>query len=133
MGHPLRSVTLLSVFLGMSVSVGCGKPEPQVVPVSGLVTLDGQPLAEGFLYFKTIQTGALERFDIKSGEFKGTAQIGTRRVEVCAHRPKIVIIDGKKVEVPDNIIHPSFNTESKLIAEVTADGPNRFTFNVKKK
>jgi hypothetical protein len=104
-----------------------------MVPVSGTVTLDGQTLAEGFLYFKTVETGALERFEIHDGEFEGTAQLGLCRVEVISNRSRTVIIDGARVEVPDNIIHPSFNTASKLTAEVTRDGPNRFTFGVTKK
>jgi hypothetical protein len=133
MARRVRSVTFLVGLLGLSAWTGCGKSGPLSVPVSGTVTLDGEPLTEGFLYFKTVETGALERFDINAGEFKGNAQVGTRRVEICANRPKVVIIDGAKVEVPDNIVHPSFNTESTLTAEVTPEGPNRFTFPVKKK
>jgi hypothetical protein len=133
MKQPGRLVVRWVVSLGLFLALGCGKPGPQLVPVSGTVTLDGQPLTEGFLYFKTVETGALERFDIHQGEFKGDALAGTRRVEICANRPKTVVIDGKPVEVPDNIIDPSFNTESTLTAEVTAEGPNRFSFAVKKK
>jgi hypothetical protein len=133
MAHRVRSVILLVVWLVLSAMVGCGKAGPELVPVSGTVTLDEEPLAEGFLYFKTIRTGALERFDIKAGEFQGMAEVGTRRVEVCANRPKTVIIDGAKVQVPENVVHPSFNTDSSLTAEVTREGPNRFTFAVKKK
>ena len=60
----VASVTSLVACLGLFASIGCGNPGPQFVPVSGTVTLDGEPLTEGFLYFKTVETGALERFDI---------------------------------------------------------------------
>jgi hypothetical protein len=40
---------------------------------------------------------------------------------------------GSSIEVPDNIIHPSFNINSKLTAQVDAEGANTFAFNVKKK
>src|SRR5579862_238496 len=133
MAARVRFVTFLVAWCGLPALAGCGSSEPQVVPVSGKVTLDGQPLTEGFLYFKTVETGALERFDIRDGEFQGNALVGTRRVEICANRPKRVIIDGAPVEAQDNIIHPSFNTESTLSAEVTPGGPNRFTWDVKKK
>jgi hypothetical protein len=130
----LRSATSLAVLLGLSTVIACEKQSgTPVVPVSGTVNLDGQPLTEGFLYFKTIQTGALERFDINDGEFKGNAQVGTRRVEICANRPKTMEIDGAAVEVQENVIDPSFNTESKLIAQVSSEGPNRFRFDVQKK
>ena len=42
-------------------------------------------------------------------------------------------IFGAPIEVPDNIIHPSFNIDSKLTAQVVADGANTFAFAVKKK
>jgi hypothetical protein len=133
MAQRVPSVAFLVVLLVLSASIGCGKSEPQPVPVSGTVSLDGHPLTEGFLYFKTIETGAVERFDIAAGEFQGKALAGTRRVEIYSNRPKTVIIDGAPVEVPDNVVHPSYNTESTLTAEVTPEGPNRFTFEVKTK
>ena len=40
---------------------------------------------------------------------------------------------GASIEVPDNIIHPSFNIDSKLTAQVVAEGANTFAFAVKKK
>jgi hypothetical protein len=134
MSQRARSLPFLAVLWALSVSSGCeNKSGPPAVPVSGAVTLDGQPLTEGFLYFKTIETGALDRFDIHDGEFKGNAQVGARRVEICANRPKTVEIDGADVVVPENIIDPSFNTASKLTVEVSLDGPNRFRFDVHKK
>ena len=129
----LRSAIFLGVLLALSALIGCGKSGPPVVSVSGTVNLDGKPLTVGFLYFKTVETGALERFDITDGEFKGNAQVGTRRVEIYANRPKTVEIDGANVEVTENFIHPSFNTESKLNAEVKLEAPNRFQFDVQKK
>jgi hypothetical protein len=130
----LHSAAFLAVLLGLSALIGCDKRSgPPIVPVSGVVNLDGQPLPEGFLYFKTIETGAVERCDITNGEFKGKAQVGTRRVEIYANGRKTVEIDGKDVDVPENVIDPSFSTESTLTAEVTLEGPNRFRFDVRKK
>jgi hypothetical protein len=129
----VRSAALLAVALGLSAAAGCGPAEPKPVPVSGTVTLDGQPLADGFVYFKSPQTGGLERFEIAGGAFQGMALPGTRRVEVISNRPKSVVIDGAKVDVPDNIIDPKFNLDSGLTADVTPGGPNTFTFEVKRK
>ena len=127
----MRSVIFLVVFS----AIGCGgKPAlPSIAEISGTVNLDGQPLADGYMYFKTVETGVIERFDISNGEFKGKAQIGPRRVEIICNRPKMTFIYGKNVEIADNIIDPAFNLESTLTADVTAEGPNRFTFDVKKK
>lgn len=132
--HHFQTATLLAVWLGLSAIIGCGgNPGPKITQVTGEVKIDGQPLSEGFLYFKTIETGALERMDIKNGEFTGKAQVGTRRVEVYANKIITVVIDGNNVDVPENYIHPSFNSETTLIAEVTEAGPNHFQFAVKRK
>jgi len=124
---------LLSFLLIFPFLNGCGNSEPKLVEVKGTVTLDGVPLADGFMYFKTTETGALERLDIKGGAFTGKALPGLRRVEIISNVPKKVVIDGKTIEVPDNIIHPSFNIDSKLTAQVVAEGANTFAFAVKKK
>ena len=124
---------LLSFLLIFPFLNGCGNSEPKLVEVKGTVTLDGVPLADGFMYFKTTETGALERLEIKGGAFNGKALPGLRRVEIISNVPKKVVIDGKTIEVPDNIIHPSFNIDSKLTAQVVAEGANTFKFEVKKK
>ena len=112
---------------------GCGNNSPQPVQVTGKVTMGGVPLEKGFIYFKTLETGALERLEIQGGSYAGKALPGLRRVEIISNVPKKVVIDGATVEVPENIIHPSFNTESKLTAEVSTKEPNSFNFDVKKK
>ena len=104
-----------------------------MAPVAGTVKIDSKPLAEGFIYFKTIETGALERFDIKDGEFTGNAQVGLRRVEIIANQSIKVEIDGRIVEVPKNIIDSSCNIASTLTADVSSSGPNRFHFDAKLK
>jgi hypothetical protein len=130
----MRRTFIFLVFLSsLTFLSGCGNSEPKLVEVKGTVTLDGVPLADGFMYFKTIETGSLERIEIKGGAFNGKALPGLRRVEIISNVPKKVVIDGKTIEVPDNIIHPSFNIDSKLTAQVVADGANTFAFAVKKK
>lgn len=129
----MRFIISCVLILGLQFLIGCGQLEPQPVSVAGSVTLNGVPMDNGFIYFKTIETGALERLDIKGGAFAGKALPGLRRVEIISNVPKKVVIDGAKVEVPENIIHSSFNTESKLTAEVSPRGQNTFKFDVRKK
>ena len=129
----MRFISSCFFILGFLFLIGCGNSEPQPVPVIGSVTLNGVPMENGFIYFKTIETGALERLDIKAGTFTGKALPGLRRVEIISNAPKKVVIDGATVEVPEDIIHSSFNTESKLSAEVSTREPNSFKFDVKKK
>ena len=118
---------------------GSGKTE-KTYPVSGVVTLDGQPLAEGEIYFRTVKTGMFDKMSIKDGKFKGEAQTGTRKVEISAFREPKLSPEQKKIKakfgeqakgmVPtrENFIPAKYNSKSKLSAEVKTDGANEFTF-----
>ena len=97
------------------------------------MTHDGHPLAEGTVYFKTAQTGAIDTFPVKDGKFEGTAEVGERRVEISAYRTKTGNFNGMKGEVKENLIPAPYNVNSKLTATVTPDGPNTFQFDVKSK
>ena len=120
----------LLVLLGLLfVANGCAKPGPKVYPVSGSVTLDGQPLSEGTVYFKTIATGEIDALPVKAGQFAGKAAEGNRRVEVVAYR-SIPVAGQMGGEVQESLIARRFNIDSTLTAEVTAAGPNTFEFAV---
>src|SRR5258708_253630 len=61
----LRRVAPWLTVLALIVSMGChGESKSKLIPVNGTVTLNGEPLADGVIYFKTIQTGAVEGFVI---------------------------------------------------------------------
>jgi hypothetical protein len=113
----------------------CTPPSPhqeQTYPVSGTVTLDGAPLADGEINFITRETAALDVLPIKNGKFEGQAKAGKRRVEIKAFREEEVVpmpgADPQRTRV--NYIPPQYNANSKLTAEVTPDGANQFTFEV---
>ena len=120
---------LLVLLCLMFVASGCAKPGPKLVPVSGSVTLDGRPLSEGTVYFKTIATGEIDALPVKEGQFAGKAAEGNRRVEVVAYR--LIPVPGQMGgEVQESLVAKRFNFESTLTAEVTAGGPNTFVFAV---
>ncbi len=125
-----RSSILLATMLTLA---GCGTPGVKLAPVSGTVTLDGAPLAEGTVYFKTVATGAIEAFAVKGGQFSGNAEPGERRVEVTAYRSTPRPNDPMKGVTQESLVGANDNTGSKLTATVSAEGPNAFTFNVKAK
>ncbi|WP_439630346.1 hypothetical protein [Gemmata sp.] len=123
----------LSYLLVAAALAGCGKPGVQLVPVSGTVDLDGAPLVEGTVYFKTVATGAIEAFAVKDGKFSGNAEFGARHVEVTAYRSKPLKDDPMKGEIQESLVGPAYNIDSKLTATVTAEGPNTFKFDVRGK
>jgi hypothetical protein len=122
------------LFLTLAVLFGCDKSSgPKPVPVSGTVTLDNRPLAEGTVYFKTAATGATDALPVKDGKFEGSAEVGERRVEVTAYKTQIQDLNGMKGEIKESLVGPRFNTNSTLTASVKADGPNTFKFDVASK
>lgn len=130
----LRRAALAALFLMLAALVGCGKSSgPKTVPVSGTVTLDNHPLAEGTVYFKTVATGAIDALPVKDGKFDGSAEVGERRVEVTAYKTKVQDLNGMKGEIKESLVGPRFNTSSTLTASVKAEGPNTFKFDVTSK
>ena len=118
--------------LSLAIFGGCGEPPPALFPVQGSVTLDGQPLATGTVYLKTVQTGAIDTLPVKDGKFMGKAMAGKRKVEVAAHR--MIPVPGEMGgEVQESLIASRYNSESTLTAEVTTTGPNEFKFEVESK
>jgi hypothetical protein len=124
-------VWLLIIALGLS---GCGKSGPIMVPVSGTVRLDGKPMPDGIIYFKTIAEGSVDQMDIKDGKFAGKVEVGDRRVEICRYGlgPPIKMGNG---EIPNKIetLPARYNEASELKATVSQRGPNEFSFDVKSK
>jgi len=129
----ITCLPLLAAGLGLAGCNAGAQTEPPRYPVSGTVTLDGAPLAEGKVNFISPDQGAIDSLDIREGKFAGQAQAGDRRVEINAYRVEIANKDGMTSESQTELIPPEYNKQSKLTATVTREGPNTFTFDVKSK
>lgn len=95
-----RSACLL---LAVASVLGCGGSKYQIVPVAGVVTLDGQPLEGAKLVFSpvgsaenpypgprsTATTDAEGRFRLTTSEGQGGAVIGSHRVRVSTLRESV--------------------------------------------
>ncbi|OWK34602.1 hypothetical protein FRUB_10573 [Fimbriiglobus ruber] len=106
-------------------------------PVSGTVTYKGEPLDTGsvtFLY--TDQPGPAGGAVITNGKFKIASPAG---LEPGKYRVQISSPKGVGQRTPEQIaagasapakerIPPSYNTESKVTVDVTASGPNEFSW-----
>jgi hypothetical protein len=127
-----RSFSRAAVAVAFLSFIGCAAKPAPVYPVQGTVSVNGKPLADGQVCFRTVETGVLEQFDVKSGTFTGKAQPGERRVEIFAFKVRTGNFSGMKGEVQENLIPARYNTDSKLHATVTPAGPNEFAFDLKK-
>lgn len=134
-----------------SALVGCGAEKDGRVrqPISGAVTVDGQPLKGGYLVFEpqgaqTTQSGGMiveGKFDVpeQHGPEPGTysvaifaegappttttAQPGTPEYEAAMAKAK-----SSQIVIPDK-----YNVKTELTAEVTPGAANVFTFDLKLK
>jgi lysophospholipase L1-like esterase len=133
-GRRIAARLTLGCMLAVCMAVGgCGagkRAEAPRFPVHGTVTLDGKPLAEGTIYFKTVATGAIDSMEIRDGKFEGKTEAGDRRVEITSYDvqpPKAN--DPMKTEIKKSRIATRFNIESKLTATVAPDAAkNEFKF-----
>lgn len=124
----MRGGTLVLLIAFVS---GCGGPAgPVMVPVSGAVQYDGQPVAEGSVTFVAPDGGSVPNvLTITDGRYGGRVVAGEKRLEVRAmRRAKVPAAaaggpgseDGTTLE---NYIPAAFNDQSMLLREITPPGP----------
>lgn len=114
---------------------GCGSRAPGF-PVSGIVTLDGQPMVAGEVHFKIPSLGEIEPFDVRNGNFRGAvARSGGYVVEVYSFRKpnlsaeqlaKLDPVARATATEQKNIVADGFG----LSADVKPEGDNRYSFAV---
>ena len=130
----MLSIRTFVCLLGLLVLLGCQKDDgPAKSPVSGQVTLDGTPLAEGQISFMPgngvgISTGG----KITNGTYRVDVPLGEMRVEIRA--PKKVgeksaydAPDSPKMPIFEEKIPVKYNANSELKTTV-AKGANKADF-----
>lgn len=127
------SVALLVMPLLATFSAsGCSKPgRPGYHTVTGRVTFDGQPLANGFVQFVAVGSKAPpESGRIEKGLYRLASQAGKMTVHVLSTRltGKMDPVMGTAIE--EMFIPQRYNSKSELTAEVTADKANAIDFSL---
>ncbi len=107
---------------------GCSKPGPELAPVTGRITLDGEPLEKADILFQpdgskppsSGRADAAGRYELayKRGIMGGSVGPNTVRITIS---PDVV-------PNPPNI-PARYNTDSELTREVKS-GPNEFNFDL---
>jgi hypothetical protein len=133
----MTSLRFLALGLAFGCLAGCGDQRPKFAPVSGKVTFNNAPLADGVVLF-TRDGEVPQEIPIANGSFQGRAMVGKNRVQFAAY--KQVPIGRVKVQGPgaeevsrENLLPPRYHQESTEFREVTEKGPNEFTFDLKSK
>jgi hypothetical protein len=136
----VRPLLFFTAFLGL----GCGGP--RVAPVSGVVTLDGKPLAHASVSFQPIspakgvnpgpgsqgETDDNGAFTLRVvGEGRDGAYVGYHRVEISKYtRDKADPADDRG-PAPRNLVPPEYNLKTTLTCEVAQGGNNQANFELK--
>lgn len=126
----------LCVLLTLACILGCqARNELQQAKVSGAVTLDGQPLAEGVIVFTKFGEIPKE-LPIVQGRYEGQVYVGPNHLQFAVYRAKKqkgASGPGAEQGSLENILPSRYNQESMDSREVTEKGPNEFDFSLQSK
>lgn len=131
-------VSLLTLTL-LTTTTGCRDPEGRQT-ISGVVTLNGEPLPVGQLSLRPVGTGPSAGGQINEGAFtvdksKGPLP-GRYAVKINSYQETgkmVPLIDNPNIKLPEKqqVIPSQFNDQTELIIEVTGDGHNHFELDLK--
>lgn len=123
-------VYLSLVFLAATALTGCGSDGPQLASVTGVITIDGQPLPDATVEFQPSPgspsigvTDSSGRYKLKFTAKKAGAMLGKHQVRITLEKTDA---EGKRVG-PVLAIPAKYNRSSELTAEVKA-GSNQVDF-----
>jgi hypothetical protein len=138
-----------TVLIGICLlAPGCGEPGNKhgALPISGAVTVDGEPLKSGYLVFEPksgqpTQSGGMIRdgkFDVpaKNGAAPGmysVAIFAEGEAPATTAAPGTPEYEAATARARGNPIPSRYNFNSELTAEVTSSGENVFSFNLNTK
>ncbi len=100
-----------------------------LIPVSGVVTLDGQPLAEGTIHFAPADgSGPSQAAVIREGKYSTELSATNYNVQIFAPKPSKIVAKldengpggGPRVE---ELLPPRYNVQSELTLNVS--GPTK--------
>ncbi len=117
---------------------GCGSSSDRT-GLEGTVTFAGELLPKGSITFlpQAGTRGPAAGGNVEDGRFKiareGGTFAGKFEVKITATREtgrKVKTLIGTVVDGQEQYLPTRYNRQSKLTAEVTAEGPNRFEFDL---
>jgi hypothetical protein len=124
----------LAVFFACAAGLGCSRVrEEPTYDVSGTVTIDGAPLADGFINFESETPDGQPpgSAQITKGNYAAKSRAGKKKVTITSNKPT-----GEKdsggFDITANWLPAKYNSSTTLKAEITATGPNKIDFALKR-
>jgi hypothetical protein len=120
--------------LACLASAGCESEAPRY-EVTGTVTFEGAPIEEGSISFVPEEKGlSPDAGRIEKGRYSIEVRPGRKQVQIRASRPLPPERQDPHSEMGplyEDYIPAQYNSQTTLSAEVTADGKNEFSFDLK--
>jgi hypothetical protein len=133
----MRHVYLLVLGTLVISSIGCGPDTGDKLPVSGTVTLKGQPIAHGTINFEAKSGGTFSGGLINEGKYsvptESGLEPGTYIVRISAAEPGAPVTDplpGESGPPLKELVPPEYNAQSQVEVEVKAGSENTFNFEI---
>lgn len=134
--------TSVLLFCAPSCLFGCGASEYSLAPVSGTVTLDGEPLANATVVFQPKTgnatgknapgsvglTSATGSYQLKTIDNEPGAAPGHHRVRIYSYSPESAPIDDRDTGENKERVPERYNYRSTLMYEVAAEGTDAADF-----
>jgi hypothetical protein len=115
---------------------GCGSTDGRL-PVSGTITLKGQPVTEGTINFQSKEGGIMSGGVIKDGKYAVAAEQGLQPgkyiVRISVAKPGTVAaepVPGESGPPAEELVPPEYNAQSTLEFEAKEGIKNEFNFDV---
>ncbi|WP_406693366.1 hypothetical protein V5E97_20290 [Singulisphaera sp. Ch08] len=141
----IRVIAIAAIIaLGMTGCSGKTDDYPRV-PFSGAVTLDGKPLVSGYIIFEPksqilTQSGGMiqhGKFEVprEDGAIPGTYSVGIFSGAETPTNLDVATPEGEKAarKIRGELVPRHYNIDTTLTAEIKAEGPNTFQFDLSTK
>ncbi|MDR0522392.1 MAG: carboxypeptidase-like regulatory domain-containing protein [Planctomycetaceae bacterium] len=138
----MRSLTAITlIIVTITIISGCGNPQGRLL-VSGTVTLDGEPIADGTISFEPVGEQPIKVRSgtvIRNGKYTvpGTSGLvpGEYLVSISAQHDtgRMIQVEGETVREIIDSIPPEYGSDSKQRITVTKTGKQTFDFPIKTK
>jgi hypothetical protein len=119
------------LYLAAWFLAGCGSAGPSTCEVTGTVTWNGAPLADGDILFEPADgKGVPGAGKIAGGQFRLRTTPGKKKVQIHATRDTGKIDPVMQSPVREPFIPERYNARTTLTRDITAGGDNHFVFDL---
>jgi hypothetical protein len=125
-------------------AVGCSEGRFEIVPVSGVVTIDGEPIAEAYVNFQPQATGedglagvgsfgrtdANGRYELMTIKREPGAVVAPHQVRIQSRLSKDSEDGTRKILVRKEMLPPKYHSRTELTFEVPPGGTDQANFDL---